>query len=134
MLLSQFVAIFLLEEVTFLLYTLLILRSSQFVLNFKKNATKFKSWSGHGWLTFECCFKQLIVNIIIFIPGFEGPGKALEKMEKPPWKTLDFWISEDVQTLFLSVSNYIFSISLYQSYLSKWRLDFRRNQCDYCWR
>ena len=34
--LSQFVAIFLLEEVAFLLYTLLILRSLQFCLKFKK--------------------------------------------------------------------------------------------------
>ena len=34
--LSQFVAIFLLEEVAFLLYTLLVLRSSQFCFEFKK--------------------------------------------------------------------------------------------------
>ena len=34
--LSQFVAIFLLEEVAFLLYALLILRSSQFCFEFKK--------------------------------------------------------------------------------------------------
>ena len=28
-----------------------------------------------------------------------GPGNALEKMLKQPWKTLDFLISEDVRTL-----------------------------------
>ena len=29
----------------------------------------------------------------------KNPGKALEKTVKQPWKTLDFWISEDVRTL-----------------------------------
>ena len=43
---------------------------------------------------------QFIVSAIIFIPGFNSPGKALEKTIKQPWKTLDFWISEDVRTLF----------------------------------
>ena len=29
----------------------------------------------------------------------KNPGKALEKSVKQPWKTLDFWFSEDVRTL-----------------------------------
>ena len=44
------------------------------------------------------------MNVIIFIPGFKNrPGKALEKTEKQPWKTLDFVISEDVRTLFIII-------------------------------
>ena len=43
------VAIFLLEDVGFLLYILLILKKGRNIyLQIKKSATKFKSWSGHG--------------------------------------------------------------------------------------
>ena len=41
------VTIFLLKDVSFLLYTLLILERSQYFYKLKKSATKFKSWSGH---------------------------------------------------------------------------------------
>ena len=50
-------------------------------------------------LTIKCCFKQFNVNVIIFILGLKIPGKALEKTVKHPSKSLDFLISEDVQTL-----------------------------------
>ena len=37
--------------------------------------------------------------MLFFILDFQEPWKSPGKMVKQPWKTLDFWISEDVQTL-----------------------------------
>ena len=45
--------------------------------------------------------------MLFFILDFKNPGKTLEKIVKQPWKTLDFWISEDVGTLgLINLQNY----------------------------
>ena len=50
----------------------------------------------------------------------KNPGKALEKTVKQPWKTLDFWMFEDVRTLLFDPMSYSQWVKYQILYLFNW--------------